>query len=109
MFAVDGITINAICPVLVATNLMPEHVRDAWDKTQLTPMTTAMRAYDTFLDNKSMTGQTVELALDDLVFKQPPEYSTANVRWMFEQTELWEKAVGGLLPRPPGQNVRPLT
>ena len=105
MFAVDDIRVNAILPVMIATNLMPEQLRAEWDEAQLTPMATALKAYDTFLDDESMIGQTVELTLEELVFKQRPEYSNANVSWMFSQTELWEKVSEPLLPRPPGRNV----
>lgn len=105
VYAGMGITINAILPVLIETNLMPEPLRPLWDRTQLTPMATALKAFDTFLADDKMTGQTVELTLDELVFSQQQAYSTPNARWMCEEHKLWEMAGEPLMPHPPGQNL----
>jgi 15-hydroxyprostaglandin dehydrogenase (NAD) len=109
VFAGMGITINAILPTMIETNLMPKHVRPLWDRNQLTPMSTALKAFDTFLADDEMTGQTVELTLDQLIFSKQQAYSTPNSKWMCEEHELWEKAAEPLLPKPPGQNYTPLS
>lgn len=105
VFAGSRITINALLPVMIETNLMPEPVRPLWDSKQLTPMSTALKAFDTFLGDDSMTGQTVELALDQLVFNKQQGYATANSKWMCEEHKLWETACEPLMPRPPGDNI----
>jgi 15-hydroxyprostaglandin dehydrogenase (NAD) len=78
----DGITLNAICPAFVITGLCPPFIRDTFPEEHVTPMSTIMKAYDAFLDDDNMTGQTVECTLDELHFRQKPEYSNASQRWM---------------------------
>ena len=106
VLAEENITINAICPTLIETGLMPAQFRHLWDPKQLTPMSTATKAYDAILEDDSMTGQTIELTLDDLVFKQRPEYSTDNIHWMFNSMDNWEQVSEPLLPRALGKNVK---
>jgi hypothetical protein len=52
-----------------------------------------------------LTGQTLELTLDDVVFKQQPEYSKPNTKWMFGMMGMWEEVCEPLLPRKPGENA----
>ncbi|KAK3680267.1 hypothetical protein LTR78_000645 [Recurvomyces mirabilis] len=77
-----GITINALNPNLIETNLMPAEVRSLWDRHGLTPMNTAIKAIDAIMTDKNMTGQTIELALDEIVFSkaQPYTYSAKASR-----------------------------
>lgn len=104
VFAGMNISINAILPTLIETNLMPEAIRPLWDRKQLTPMRTALDAVDAFMKDEKTTGQTVELCLDQLVWSQQKEFATANSKWMCQERELWEMACEALLPGPPGQN-----
>jgi 15-hydroxyprostaglandin dehydrogenase (NAD) len=102
----DNITINALNPTLVETNLMPKHVAEKHkDPKNLTPMSTVLKAFDAMLNDKDLTGQTIELALGDVVFKQRPEYSRPNTEWMFGKTDMWEEVCEPLLPRKPGENA----
>ena len=102
----DKVLINAILPTLIYTNLMPKHVAEEFHvPEQTTPMSTAFKAFDAILKDDQLAGQIMELALDDIVFKQQPEYSRPNTRWLFDQMELWERVCEPLLPRPPGQNA----
>lgn len=106
VYAKDNITINAILPTLIYTNLMPKHVAPLMHvPEQTTPMSTALKAIDAVLDDDKLTGQTMELALDEVVFKQQPEYSTENTKWMFDQMHLWETVCEPLMPRKPGENA----
>ncbi|TKA69027.1 hypothetical protein B0A55_07262 [Friedmanniomyces simplex] len=105
VFAGMDITINALLPVMIETNLMPEAIRPLWDENQLTPMSTAVKAIDRILRDEKLTGQTIELSLDQLVFSQQQAYSTLNAKWMCEEHRLWEMACEPLLPKPPGENV----
>ncbi|KAH8893430.1 hypothetical protein GQ53DRAFT_793584 [Thozetella sp. PMI_491] len=74
----EGITVNALCPGVIETNLMPVHVRHLFPRELLTPMSTALRTVDAFLDDDSMTGQTVEFCLDELYFRKQPDYAMQN-------------------------------
>lgn len=102
----DRITINAICPTLIRTNLMPADITEEFHvPEQTTPMSTALKAFDAVLASEKLTGQTMELALDEVVFKQQAEFETANGRWMLEQQDLWERVCGAMMPRAPGENA----
>ena len=102
----DNITINALNPTLVATNLMPRHVAENYsDPKNLTPMSTVQKAFDAILNDDELTGQTLELTLDEVVFKQQPEYSRPNTSWMFGHKMMWEEVCEPLLPRKPGENA----
>lgn len=74
----QGIAVNAICPGVIATNLMPEHARDLFPKECLTPMETVTRAIDIFLEKDDMAGETVEISLDELYFRKKPEFAIEN-------------------------------
>lgn len=102
----DKITINAICPTLIRTNLMPSDIADEFHvPEQTTPMSTAYKAFDAVLGSDKVTGQTMELALDEVVFKQQAEHETANGKWMVDQQLMWERVCAPWLPREPGQNA----
>ena len=102
----DRITINAICPTLIRTNLMPPHMTEEFHvPEQTTPMSTAFKAFDAILGSGKLTGQTMELALDEVVFKQQAEHETANGKWMLDQQFLWEKVCAPNMPRAPGENA----
>lgn len=109
VYAKDHISINALSPTLVETNLMPEAIRPLWDRSQLTPLGTALKAFDQILAGSGgkvmMTGQVLELSLDEVVGKSRPEFSTANIKWMCEQGALWEAVMEPHLPRKPGENA----
>lgn len=68
-------------------------------------MSTAFKAFDAILGSEKLTGQTMELALDEVVFKQQAEHETANGKWMLEQQDLWEEVCGAMMPRRPGENA----
>ncbi|KJX94068.1 15-hydroxyprostaglandin dehydrogenase (NAD(+)) like protein [Zymoseptoria brevis] len=69
VYAKDGISINALDPALIETNLMPAHLRHLWDREQLTPLSTALKAFDVILQDAKLTGQTMELALGNVILK----------------------------------------
>ena len=97
----ENITVNAICPAFIATGLAPKAVLEVFPKEHLTPMSTALRAYDTFLADDSMTGQTVEVSLDQLYFRKQVEWANESQRWLGEEAPkvLWEKAYKTPPPR----------
>ncbi|KAK4504914.1 hypothetical protein PRZ48_002877 [Zasmidium cellare] len=104
VYAKDNITVNTLNPALIETNIMPAEVLSKWDRSGLTPMDRALKAFDMILGDAKLTGQTIELSRDGLVFKKP-EYVMENTRWMCEQHELWEQVAEPLLPRAPGSNA----
>lgn len=92
-FAKENITVNCICPAFVPTNLCPPHMLALFPKEHITPMTTVIKALDTFLDNGSMTGQCVELSLDQLYFRKMIDYPNASQRWLGQESKkFWEDA-----------------
>ena len=99
-----NITINALLPVLVDSKIWPDFAQSMIDPKQLTPQSTVCKAVEKFLSDGTMTGQTVELALEQLVFREEQKYTNDNARWMCENHELFETAAAPLLPNPPGKN-----
>lgn len=69
-------------------------------------MATALKAVDRVIADDKLAGQVMELTLDEVVFKQRPEYSRRNIEWMFvDQSNLWEKVCEHVMPRAPGENA----
>ncbi|KAH6995431.1 hypothetical protein EDB80DRAFT_755462 [Ilyonectria destructans] len=98
----DGITVNCICPGFIVTNLCPKHMVDKFPKEHITPMSSVLRAYDAFLTDDSLTGQTVELSLDQLYYRTKPEYANESQRWLGEDSAaFWEEAYA---VAPPAKN-----
>jgi len=99
VFSRENITVNAVCPAFVPTNLCPPHVRDLFPKEHVTPMSTVLRAFDTFIDNARMTGQIVELSLGDLYFREQPPWANESQRWLGEDSSgFWEEAYKNATP-----------
>ncbi|KAF2428688.1 hypothetical protein EJ08DRAFT_559282, partial [Tothia fuscella] len=72
----DDISVNAICPGFVVTNIVPKPVVDLWPKKYVTPTSTMMRAYDELLDESGKTAQCVECSVNKLYYRkalQPPD------------------------------------
>ena len=93
VFRSQSIAINCICPAFVPTNLCPPHLRDLFPKQHTTPMSTVLKAIDVFLGDQNMTGQVVELSLDQLYFRTQPEWANDSQRWLMEDSKVfWQKA-----------------
>ena len=105
VYARDSITINALCPALVDTNIIQAEVMRQWDQTQLTPLSTVLKAVDTMLGDKQLTGKTLELSLSDVDVTTQPDFTTANQKFVASQDLLWERVGKPLLPRKPGENI----
>ncbi|KAJ5936866.1 hypothetical protein N7466_003316 [Penicillium verhagenii] len=92
----QNIQVNAICPAFVPTALCPKDMLDRFPKEHITPMSTVIKAYDTFLKDDTLTGQTVELSLDQLYFRVKPDYPNESQRWLGEDSaSFWEEAYKG--------------
>ncbi len=56
-------------------------------------MSTVIKAFDTFLDNDQMTGESVELTLDELYFRKHVDFPNESQKWIHTQSSaMWEKA-----------------
>jgi 15-hydroxyprostaglandin dehydrogenase (NAD) len=56
-------------------------------------MSTVLKAFDTFIQDDGLTGQTVELSLDQLYFRRQPEWANESQRWLGEESAaFWEMA-----------------
>lgn len=89
----DNITVNAICPGFIPTPLCPPFVLERFPKDRMSPMEAALRVYDVFLDDDSLSGQTVELSNSDMFFTKQPEYCSDTMRWLGEEApKVWEAA-----------------
>lgn len=56
-------------------------------------MTTIIKAYDTYVNDESLHGQTVELSLDQLWFRKQPEFRNKIQCWLAEDSiSFWEGA-----------------
>lgn len=107
-FAKEGIFINCIMPAFVPTGLCPPHVLDIFPKEHITPMSIILKAYDKFLDGE-MSGQTVEVTLDELHFRTQPEYPNESQRWMGEDAGgFWAEAYKSSAIQRPKQDLRRL-
>jgi hypothetical protein len=88
----ENITINAILPAFVITNLAPGPLNSIWPKEHTTPMSTILRAFNLYLDT-DMTGQIGECSLEEIYFRVQPEYANASQKWIIEESgDLWERA-----------------
>lgn len=93
VLAQEGITINCICPAFIMTNLCPPHMRDLFPKDHITPMSTALKAFDLFIDDNDMTGQSVELSLENMYFRHSPDPASESQGWLGTQSaQFWKDA-----------------
>ncbi|MCJ1388610.1 hypothetical protein MMC18_001457 [Xylographa bjoerkii] len=94
-FAKEGIAVNAILPAFVPTGLAPPGLVQAIEeKGHLTPMSTVLRAYETFMDGER-AGETVEVSLGELYWRQPVGYPNESQRWLNEDAAgVWGGAYG---------------
>lgn len=50
-------------------------------------MSTILKAYDTFLESDSISGETVECSIDQLYFRKPSDYPDKSQRWLIEDPD----------------------
>lgn len=90
VFVKEGITVNAICPAFIPTNLCPPEVAKRWPKEHITPLSTVNKAIDAFLADDTLTGQAVELSQENIYFRQPVDYPNDSQRWIGEESDkIW--------------------
>lgn len=89
-FIKEGISVNAICPAFIPTNLCPPEILKNWPKEHITPLSTVNKAIDAFLDDRSLSGQIVELSLDDIYFRDQVAYANESQTWIGKESDkIW--------------------
>ncbi|XDG09179.1 hypothetical protein ABKA04_008794 [Annulohypoxylon sp. FPYF3050] len=92
----DGIRTYAICPGSVRTNLLPKELWDAYPQEYLTQMEKVTSTLESLVDGrqlqdsggktfeKSSVGLTVEIFVDDVYFRGPPDPCNDGMRFILE-------------------------
>ncbi|BCR89693.1 putative short chain dehydrogenase/reductase [Aspergillus chevalieri] len=78
----EQIQINALAPAVIETNLAPSS--DLFKAMILTPMSTATKAAEQFVDDSSLTGNVAELHGEHVTFAEPPEYVDEDTKTNIE-------------------------
>jgi|TARA_R110002003_G_scaffold198_7_gene15465 NAD(P)-dependent dehydrogenase (short-subunit alcohol dehydrogenase family) len=92
VFVKEGITVNAICPAFIPTNLCPPEVMKRWPKEHITPLSTVNKAIDAFLGDDTLTGQAVELSQENIYFRQQVDWANESQKWMgTESNKIWDE------------------
>ncbi|EEP82160.1 predicted protein [Uncinocarpus reesii 1704] len=78
----ENITINCLCPGLVATGLSDPLIGVVADE-YLTPVSTLLDAVSRFLTGDE-TGRTAELSVRNLYMREPPEFPDKWQKWAVE-------------------------
>jgi 15-hydroxyprostaglandin dehydrogenase (NAD) len=91
LLAEDNLSVNAICPGLVATGLPPPDLLANCPKEYFTPMSTILRAHDDLMKEEIIegkpqrkSGQSLEDVEDQLFYRKPVEYTLESTRWLLE-------------------------
>ncbi|KAJ9612021.1 hypothetical protein H2200_003616 [Cladophialophora chaetospira] len=81
----EPITVNSICPGLVPTGLLPQSFSAALKAEMVTPTSTVVKAINTFLEDRTVTGQAVECSGPDLIYRPSfePENEAARLMLAF--------------------------
>ncbi|OQV04652.1 hypothetical protein CLAIMM_09505 [Cladophialophora immunda] len=88
----ENIRVNCVCPAFVPTNLAPASLLSAMPKEHLTPMSTIVRAFDSFATDASLVGKVAECSLGDIYYRDQVEYCNESERWIFEESKkIWEE------------------
>jgi 15-hydroxyprostaglandin dehydrogenase (NAD) len=97
VFVKEGITVNAICPAFIPTNLCPPEVLKRWPKEHITPLSTVNKAMDAFLADDTLSGQVVELSQENIYFREQHDWPNESQKWIgTESNKIWDEgyAVG---------------
>ena len=69
----EPITVNCICPGLVPTGLLPHSFSAALKPEMITPASTIVTAINTFLTDRSLTGQAAECSGREIIYRPSSE------------------------------------
>ncbi|KAF2691948.1 hypothetical protein K458DRAFT_473589 [Lentithecium fluviatile CBS 122367] len=84
----ENISINAVCPGIVHTSIIPQEMVDAVSPECLTPISTIVAAYERCLDDESLFGKVIECSVDKQFFLETP--SLANGRFSKRAVTVWD-------------------
>lgn len=57
----------------------------------MTPLSTVNKAIDAFLEDRTLTGQVVELSLESIYFREQVGWPNESQRWIGEEShKLWD-------------------
>ncbi|KAH9880071.1 hypothetical protein J1614_002097 [Plenodomus biglobosus] len=91
IFVKEGITVNAICPAFIPTNLCPPEVLKRWPKEHITPLSTVNKAIDAFLADDGLSGQVVELSQEEIYFRKQHDWVNESQKWIGEESDkIWD-------------------
>lgn len=72
---------------MIVTGMAPESVWKKWPSEHITPMSTAMKAYEMVLDNDQLTGQVLELSRGDVFQRESRwDYPNSSQKWITEES-----------------------
>ena len=87
--APHNITINAIAPAFVATNIDP-NLAATFSEKSLTPMSTILRAFDELMDDElKHNGATVEGCVEGLFYREPIEVLSDTLKQVGRTEAMW--------------------
>jgi len=75
----ENISIGAVLPGIVHTNIIPPEMVAAVSKDCMTPAATIIGAYQKFLDDSSLAGKAIECEGNDHYFVPRPEYLAGKI------------------------------
>ncbi|OAP60017.1 hypothetical protein AYL99_05019 [Fonsecaea erecta] len=75
----ENITINTVCPGVVPTQFISQHMRDTFGEDSLTPASTIVGAYWKCLSDRSLNGEFIECSRDQHFILKRPEYADGEV------------------------------
>jgi 15-hydroxyprostaglandin dehydrogenase (NAD) len=84
----DNIAVNAILPAFVATGLAPDGLVEMVEsKGHLTPMSSILEAYDRYLEEETMAGQTCEVSGKQLYYRLPIGFPNWSSKWLAQDPD----------------------
>ncbi|KAF2030286.1 15-hydroxyprostaglandin dehydrogenase [Setomelanomma holmii] len=84
----ENIAINAVCPGIVHTSIIPQEMIDAVSPDCLTPVSTIVSAYENFLDDETLYGRVLECSVDKHFFIEQP--ILANGHYSIRAVTVWD-------------------
>ncbi|XP_014561131.1 hypothetical protein COCVIDRAFT_33825 [Bipolaris victoriae FI3] len=88
--AKENIQINAVCPGIVQTAILPQGLVDAVSAECLTPVSIVVSGFEKFLEDDTLYGRVLECSADKHFFLEPPTLANGHVSR--KAVTVWEPA-----------------